>query len=278
MMKKLALAVGVAAALGGASVAHAGYYEYAKAFSADWQFSGFRNANGTMQNDGVVTLNFTNVSGILDLTVPPAGTWSAQRKGTFAWDYNGTSTPSPLGAPMVAACAGIGFGGWDACAKSTNFVAAGSGTIGYSGVTGTHFVYDWNSDVWTSNGGSYTAGNFTISGSGLMFMLGTALGPAGSTIAALIGSGNLQVDHSFTGNSWSLTLTDLGGVGLESALYGIDNGTTAVPPFPAGNKDGKIDGKVYADGVVHIPEPASLALVGLGLAGLAARRRKAKAA
>lgn len=46
MIKKLALAVGATVALGGAGVAHAGYLETATNFKANWEFSGFRNADG----------------------------------------------------------------------------------------------------------------------------------------------------------------------------------------------------------------------------------------
>ena len=58
MIKKLALAVGATVALGGAGVAHAGYLETATNFKANWEFSGFRNADGSQQTDGTVTLNF----------------------------------------------------------------------------------------------------------------------------------------------------------------------------------------------------------------------------
>lgn len=276
IMKKLALAVGATVALGSATLAHAGYLETATNFRANWEFSGFRNADGTPQTDGTVTLNFTKVSGVLEFNIPPPGVWFAERKGTFAWDYNGVPTPvSPLGAGMVAACAGLGFPGYDACTFTPTFVPVGAAKGSYTDVTGTHFVYDWNTNKWTSDGVSYSGGDFTASGSGLLLLLGAALGPGGGVIAGFLGSGTVAVKHAFGDDTWSLTLTESDGLNLEATLYGLDNGSIIAPPFPPGNKDGLINGLVFANGEVHIPEPGSLALMSVALVGLAARRRKA---
>lgn len=270
--KQLAVALGAALTLGGASLAHAGVYEYANNFSANYAFTGFSDA-GTGGDDHTFTLTFSNISGNLEFNIPSAsGYFNVQRKGEFDVDYNGTGVASPFQAASV--CNAVGKSGWDFCSKTNSYVGVASGNFTFSGITGTKFIYNWDTDTFTSNGIPYTSGSFSGSSNGVMLLLGTFLGPVGAYIATHVGDGSVFVSHVFNGaaNSWTLTLTEDPSVGIESILKALDLGL--VPGLPTPAQNAMIDGVVFANGVVHVPEPGSLALIGLGVAALAARRRK----
>lgn len=270
--KQIAVALGAALAFGGTSLAQAGYFEYANEFSASYAFSDFSNG------DNVTKLTFSNISGNLEFNIPPAGLWSVSRKGDFFVDYNGTGTPSPS-VTAGAVCSALGMSGWDYCNRTTTYTPTATVDASYVDISGTQFIYDWDNDVFTSDGVSYPSGEFTASANGLVVFLGAFLGPVlGTYLADNIGDGSVTVQQVFDGaaNTWTLTLTETAGVGLESMLYALDSGTSGLP-LPAPLQNDMIDGQVYANGSMHIPEPASVALLGLGLVGLAVRSRSKKA-
>ena len=263
-MKKFALAVGVAATLGCASAAHAGYYETFNNFRGGFEINGFRpDINGVF--DKKFNISLTNLDGTVSLQIPSPGTYGASITpgSSMSIDYTGDSVPDfaigpvpvavPIGAGTITGISGLPFG-----LKSMDF--------NFDSVVST-FNLNFGVGLFPVLLGE--SQHVDVSGSGATSLFAALFGIPGFLTGNV--SGNMGVDITFNQDRLDFLINSNGltGTNLETVLMALDSG---------GNPDGKIDGTFAVNGSVHIPEPGSITLLGIGLFGLAAHRRKARKA
>jgi len=280
MMKKFALAIGVAAALGCASAAHAGYTTTFSSFRGDFVINGFGSdqdpnpANPlnplgfTIPDpDKVFHISLTKLDGKVSFQVPTAGNYGAQALPGFIAqiDYDG-NPGTDLGA-FYPTGASLGSGYLSVGGTSTNLVE-----IDFSGVGGTIFKLDGISQSLNHSGA------ITLSGFGASTFLASLFG-----VSSFLGAGSGSIGVNYTVGQDSLdvlidetNLVTTSGRKFEDVFLALDNGLTGIPGVPPGNRNGVIDGTFLVNGAIHIPEPGSITLLGIGLFGLAAHRRKAR--
>lgn len=247
MIQKTLLATAAVAGLAVASVpAYAAYYT---TFDLEGDVSAIATGSNTF------SVNLTNLDGNVSIQVPPSGTYAVDATGSMKLTVGTSSyTFDSLGGWTNIYSGLISSLLLDANQGETHNFVFGSSVPSFSQTL--NFGLDYDGEI--SN-----AAKNALNGAIAHF-----LGSSAPTISGNSGSGSMAISATITNTSISMNITesDLDWTGFTGLIWAL------------GGQNG-INGSFEGNGTLRVPEPTTLALLGLGVLGLGlSRSRKAKAA